>query len=173
MTSEPYVETERLILRLHRPEDFDDVHSIWSHEEVVRHITGKPATREESWHRFLRTVGQWRVLNYGLFLVREKATGALVGEAGLFEGRREMTPVIEGTPEAGWALHPSAFGKGYATEAMQAVLKDHAERLGGGRVVCMINPDHQASIRVAEKIGFRPWTTGAYRGATVNLYERD
>ncbi len=34
----------------------------------------------------------------------------------------------------------------------------------GGRTVCIIAPEHVRSIRVAEKVGYRPVGTGQYHG---------
>ena len=49
------VETERLILRPHALDDYEPAYAMWSDPEVVRFIGGRPATREEVWHRLLNT----------------------------------------------------------------------------------------------------------------------
>ena len=55
----PRIETARLILRAHGAADLDAVAAMWSDAALVRHITGKPSTREESWARILRYAGLW------------------------------------------------------------------------------------------------------------------
>jgi RimJ/RimL family protein N-acetyltransferase len=94
------------------------------------------------------------------------------GRGGLAEFQREIEPSIAGTPEMGWVLRPRFHGRGYATEAVQAVADWGDRRFAGGRTVCLIDPGNSASIRVAEKIGFREWTTAVYRGHATKMYER-
>jgi RimJ/RimL family protein N-acetyltransferase len=166
----PLIETPRLILRGHRLTDFDDSLAMWSDAEVTRHIGGKPFGREEVWARLLRYIGHWAVADYGLWHIRERATDRFVGEAGLADFRRDLAHSFDGAPEAAWVMAPSAQGKGYATEAMSAVLAwaDAAHP----RTVCIINPANHASLRVAGKLGYRELARVDYHGAEVILLER-
>jgi RimJ/RimL family protein N-acetyltransferase len=168
----PIVETERLVLQGHRLEDFEECLEMWSDPQVVRHISGKPATREEGWARLLRYVGHWELLGYGFWVVREKATGRLVGEVGLGDFHREMDPPLRGQFEAGWVLASSAHGKGYATEAMKAALAWVDANHHPERVVCIIHPENAASVHVAAKLGFRQTGTGVYKGEPSLMFER-
>ena len=45
----PRLETERLILRETRAEDFEACARLWGDERVVRHIGGTPSTPSEAW----------------------------------------------------------------------------------------------------------------------------
>ena len=76
----PMLETERLILRGHRLEDFDDSFALWSDPKVTRYTGNKPASREEVWNRLLRYVGHWALLGYGFWNVRERGSDRFVGE---------------------------------------------------------------------------------------------
>ena len=96
---------------------------MWKEEAVVRHITGRPSTAEESWSRLLRYAGHWTQLGFGYWALEEKATGRFIGELGLADYQRQMDPTFEGDPEIGWVLSPSAHGKGYATEAVTRVVE--------------------------------------------------
>lgn len=58
----PTLETERLILRPHRVQDFEAVAALWAEPEVVRFISGTPSAPEESWARLLRYIGHWQAL---------------------------------------------------------------------------------------------------------------
>ena len=118
----PTLETDRLLLRPYEFGDFDHYVEMWADPDVVRFIGGKPFDREASWGRFVRHVGQWHYMGFGYFAIIEKETGALLGEAGFQEVRRIITPSIEGSLEAGWALLPTGQGWGYATEAMSAAV---------------------------------------------------
>lgn len=168
----PVLETPRLVLSGHGPQDFDEYAALWSDEDVVRYITGRVLTREESWSRFLRAVGHWSVRGYGYWVVRERATGRMVGDAGLADLQREMEPSHRGEPEAGWVLSPWARGRGYATEAVQAVLRWTDATLAVPRVVCLIDPDNAPSLRVAQRCGFATITRTQYAGSEVEVFER-
>ncbi len=175
-SSAPTLETERLVLRGHTTGDFNECSAMWADPVVVKHIGGTTQPAEKVWTKMLAYLGHWAVMGYGFWVLRDKASGRFVGEAGLADFRREVTPGFDGAPEAGWALAAWAHGRGLATEAMRAVTQwgdANLPDLGRGtRTVCMIDPDHAASIRVAEKLGFRAWTETRYMGAPIRLFER-
>ncbi len=170
----PPLDTARLTLRGHAPADFDDCLALWGDPLVTRHIGGRPLSGEEVWARLLRYAGLWALLGYGYWVVRERDTGRFVGEVGLADFRRDLVPPLDGTPEAGWVLAPSGHGRGYATEAVRAALAwyDAGHAGGPGRTVCLISPENAASIRVAEKCGYREVARAVYRGEATLLFER-
>ncbi len=149
----PTLETERLILRPHRPADFADCLALWSDEATVRFIGGHVQDAQAVWFRMLRYAGMWAMLGFGYWLFEEKATGLFVGEGGLADARRGI-PLLEGVPEIGWALARDAGGMGFATEAAGAVCRWADEALEAPVLRCIIEPANVASIRVAEKLGF-------------------
>jgi RimJ/RimL family protein N-acetyltransferase len=168
----PVIETERLRLRGHRVEDFRECAAMWGDPAVTRYISGRPFTAEEVWARLLRYVGHWTLLDFGFWLIEEKATGSFVGEAGLAEFQREIEPRIQGVPEVGWVLSPRCYGRGYATEAVHAGLAWSEKRFGAARTVCLIHPENLASLRVAEKCGYREFQRTTYRGQATVMFER-
>jgi RimJ/RimL family protein N-acetyltransferase len=168
--SVPTLETERLLLRGHRPDDLDDCVAMWSDPQVTRYISGKAAGREEVWARLLRYIGHWAVAGFGIWLVRERATGRFVGETGIADFQRDFAVPFDGAPEAAWVLAPSAHGKGYATEAMSAVLAWSDARFA--RTVCIISAGHTVSLRVAEKLGYHEMTRAEYKKSEVIVFER-
>ena len=168
----PVIETARLRLRGHRLEDFQFFAEIWKDPEVTRFIGGKPRAEEETWTKFLRTFGHWSVMGYGYWAVEEKATDALIGEVGFGDFKREITPSIKGEPEIGWVLAASAHGKGYASEAALAAVEWGDEHFKGARMSCIIDLEHAASIRVAEKCGFTETARAIYHGEEVLLLHK-
>ncbi len=76
-------------------------------------------------------------------------------------------------PEAGWVLAREAHGKGYATEAVRAAIGWGEKRFGKTRTACIIHPEHAASIRVAEKCGYREPKVASYKGEPVLLFVRE
>jgi RimJ/RimL family protein N-acetyltransferase len=168
----PAIDTERLQLRGFELSDLADSVALWGDPRVTRHIGGRPFTAEEVWGRFLRHLGHWRLLGYGYWVVRERGTGAFVGEIGLADLHREIEPALGDRPEAGWVLSPAAQGRGFAREAVQAVLDWADVRFPGQQLVCLIDPDNAASIRVAERCGFRRAHATSYHGDPALIFER-
>ena len=119
----PVLETERLKLRGHRLDDFADCAAMWADAAVTRFIGGKPLSEEEAWTKFLRYAGHWALLGFGYWVAEEKATGKFVGELGFADYKWEIEPSLKGTPEIGWVLAAAFHGKGYATEAVRAVVE--------------------------------------------------
>ena len=137
---------------------------MWADPEVVRHISGVPSSREQSWSRILRYSGHWTLLNYGYWLVEERDTGEFVGEVGFSDYHRAIQPSLDGMPELGWVLARHAQGKGYATEAVQASLRWAKTHFAPStQIASMITAENVASLRVAEKCGFRLRGAGIHR----------
>jgi RimJ/RimL family protein N-acetyltransferase len=171
MVNIPALKTARLTLSGHRAEDLEDSLAMWSDPEVTRYVGGKPFGREEVWARLLRYIGHWTLFGYGFWQVRETATGRFVGEVGLADFKRDIAVSFDGAPEAGWVLAPWSYGKGYATEAMMAVLTWHAAS-GCPRTVCLIDRQNAASLRVAAKCGYREVARSHYKRSDVIVLER-
>jgi RimJ/RimL family protein N-acetyltransferase len=96
----------------------------------------------------------------------ERASGEIIGYAGVnrwtFEGEDRL--------EFGWRLVPAARGRGYATEAVEAVLAI-AEDTHAGELLAIIDPENVPSARVAAKVGFTYWTEALVDGGhPVDLY---
>jgi RimJ/RimL family protein N-acetyltransferase len=168
----PVLETPRLRLRGHRIEDFTASAAMWADERVVRYISGKPSTSAQSWSRILQYIGHWHALSFGYWVVEDRETGAFMGEVGLANFRREITPPIDGLPEIGWVLVPDAHGRGIATEAVSEVLRWADHHFEHGQTVCLFDPRNVASIRVAEKNGY-VWKADAdYMGSETLIMQR-
>jgi RimJ/RimL family protein N-acetyltransferase len=141
------LETERLILRQWRKDDFEPYAQICADEDVMRFLGGKPFTPAEAWRHMAFLIGHWQLLGYGHFAVEEKATGKFAGRIGF------LNP--EGWPgfELGWTLGKEFWGKGYATEGARRALDYAFNHLDKDHVISLIDPDNLASIRVAERLG--------------------
>lgn len=167
----PVVETERLRLRAHRIEDFEPIYAMMSDPDVVRHISG-PQPREEAWRRMLCGPGLWPLLGYGYWIVERRENGALIGQAGLADFKRDMVPRIEGLPELGYVFSSAARGQGYASEAAAAIIAWADRELSAPELVAIIDPANHASIRVAEKNGFAIREPATYKDAPILLFRR-
>ena len=169
---ETVIETARLVLRRHTAADFPAYREMCSDPEMSRYSGREPSGSEEAWMRLLRHVGHWSLTGYGFLAVEDKETGRFVGEAGLGDFKRRLGPDFDDDPEAGWAIAPWAQGRGYATEATAAALIWIETGFGVRRTVCIIHVDNAASIRVAEKLGYRPLGDCTYRDYPALTFER-
>jgi RimJ/RimL family protein N-acetyltransferase len=168
----PTIETERLILRAHRLDDFEVLAAMWADPDVVRHIGGKPSSRDESWARLLRYCGHWQLLGFGYWAVELKGASGMIGDVGFADWKRDITPALDGAPEAGWVFSPKVHGRGVASEAVRAVHAWGDRHFGGRATSCIINPDNGASIRMAEKFGYREFVRAEYKGSPVIQFRR-
>jgi ribosomal-protein-alanine N-acetyltransferase len=145
----PETETERLLLRQFGQEDLDDLAAILVKAEVMRYLglRGEPMRREETDKALLSMISHWRRKGFGRWAAEEKATGRLIGFAGLRSfGRR---------PELVYLLDSPYWGRGLATEMAQECLRFGFREKAFGEVVAFARPGNVASRRVLEKIGMR------------------
>jgi RimJ/RimL family protein N-acetyltransferase len=168
----PIIETDRLILRGHHPDDFDDFHAMWSVPDVIAMITGKPSARSETQTRLMRHIGHWAAFGWGYWALEDKATGQFAGDVGFGWFRRDIVPLIDDMPEMGWVLAASFHGKGYATEAGRAALAWMDKAMPRTKTCALFHPENKGSIRVADKLGFTPWTIGQFKGEDTPIYMR-
>jgi RimJ/RimL family protein N-acetyltransferase len=144
------LETERLVLRMFGPADFEAYAAMCGDTEVMRFIgDGQPLAPPMAWRSLATVIGHWSLRGYGLWAVTERASGALVGRVGFWNPH--------GWPgfELGWLLARSYWGRGFATEAARAALGWAFTQLGQPEVISLIYPDNAASIRVATRLGER------------------
>lgn len=141
--------TERLVLRSLAVSDLDEYVALLEDAEVLRFIgDGAPATREEvmAWHE--RTLRRNATEGWDMRTVRQH-DGTFVGRCGI--AVHDLDHGVE--HEVGYIIAREHWGKGYATEAA-SVVRDHAfGTLGLHRLVALIAPGNEASVRVAEKLG--------------------
>lgn len=142
------LETDRLIIRPWRPEDRPAFTALMSDPVVMQHVHGSlpySETEVDEWlGRQARQLAQHDVC---MGAVIEKATGRLIGLSG-------TQPLgTTGDLEIGWIFEQKVWGHGYATEAGRAAMAHVLETLGRPRVVAIIDPDNQASKRVAARLG--------------------
>ena len=113
------------------------------------------------------------MLGFGYWAVEEKESGHYIGELGYAHLKRELHVSLDDVPEIGWALVPAAHGKGYATEALRAVVAWGDALFESERTACIVDPGNDASARVAHKLAFREYARiGNNDGEIKILLER-
>ena len=104
----------------------------WRDPEVVRHLGGRPFSREETWRKILASPGLWALLGYGYWVVERREDGAYLGQIGFADFKRDMTPGIEGMPEMGWIFAPRGPGPGLCHRGRRCA-RSGLGRRGAGR----------------------------------------
>jgi len=170
----PVLETERLVLREHRLEDFAFYAAIWADPRTTRDFrdTIQAFDEEECWRRFLRVFGQWKLFGYGMWGLEEKTSGHYIGSVGFFHARRAMDVPYRDAPEAGWLIAPDLHGKGLATEAIRAAMAWADANIAAPETWCMIAPKNIPSQKIAERFGYRRAADAQYKGDTMQTYLR-
>ena len=168
----PVIKTGRLILRGRTMTDFPAYAAMWADRRLAQFTTIDPIGEEEAWTKFARMEGYWSLTGYGFWIIEEKVSGRLLGEAGLADFKRAIEPSLEGKPEFGWIIIADAHGQGIATEAATAALAWADTRFPTATMCCIIDPDNAPSIRVAEKCGFVESARTTYKTKPIIILDR-
>ncbi|HEX9712614.1 MAG TPA: GNAT family N-acetyltransferase [Actinomycetota bacterium] len=157
--------TARLRARSWAPEDAEAGFAIYSDPEVMRYLgdgTGAPVPSVEAMRRTLEARAEREAGSpFGMWALEQLEDGIVVGSI-LLIPLENRGPDIE----AGWHLGRAHWGNGYATEAGRAILSYAFDTLGLERVIAVVYPQNEASLRVAERIGMR-------RDGRMHAYGRD
>ena len=155
------IETERLTLRFR-----DERDAAWYRELIAERGKDMP-TLEEATTRLARFRDLTIELGIGALAICCRAEGDVIGYCALVVGR---CPLDE--PEIAYELIRRFHGRGYATEAAQALVDAGAET-GRHRLWSTVRPWNAASLRVLEKIGFRMDHTATDEHGDVLYLVRD
>jgi len=166
------VVTARLCLRPWSIDDFGAMAALLSRPESLRFPNREAPDDDEVWARLLRQIGHWAEFGYGFWAVEERATGAVIGEAGFALFRRGPGSRHGSLPEATWTIASHCQGRGYATEAAIAGQQWLNRHLGLARTRCMIHPGNAPSLAVASKLGYRNIRADTHRRHPVIFLER-
>ncbi|HKZ84731.1 MAG TPA: GNAT family protein [Anaerolineae bacterium] len=172
MTSMPTLETERLIIRPFAMDDLEAIHRILDVELAEADFGSEGAKTLDTRREWLR----WTILNYdqlarlyqppyGERAVVLKSSGELIGAVGyvpclnvfgqlpMFGGARDgLTSTEFGLY---YALSPARHRRGYAAEAVRAMIDYAFRRLRLRRIIATTTYNNEASMGVMRKVGMR------------------
>lgn len=155
-------ETDRLLIRLPEDEDAPAYHAIHADPDVTRWLGGpRPNSVEDELERIASRRAMHDELGFTMWTVEEKASGEVVGLAGLF-AVDHVGPDIE----VAYHFRKDRWGRGYATEAARACLDYGFDVAGLRTIVGLVDPGNTASQRVIEKCGLKP-------AGTAHHYDKD
>src|SRR2546422_4149694 len=160
----PEIETERLLLRMFRPDDLNNLAGLFSDPEVMRYVgEGDTVNREETDKALQSIIKHWETHGFGRWAAEDRVTHNFVG----FGGLRSLL----GTPEVVYHFATAHWGKGLATELARASLRFGFEDRGFDRIVAVAKPENRASIHVMQKLGMRFEMKTSYYNIEVVQYE--
>ena len=143
--------TKRLLLRPWSLNDLPDLISLNSDPDVYNWLGG-PALVNRSEEALQRYIDNFNKYGWGIYYIQELA-GEFFGLAGL-QPLRSHFPLVPGL-EGVWRFLRRAWGHGYASAAMSAILKaDHGYGISSD-IVAVIAEANVRSIKTAERIGFK------------------
>lgn len=156
MTAPSRVDTDRLVLAPPAAADAAAIFERYAADPDVTRYVGWPRHQTladtESFLAF--SAGQWAQAGAGPYLIRTRLDGKLLGGTGLQLDR-------PGEAMTGYVLAKDAWGLGYATEALLAMI-DVARGIRVTRLCALCHPDHRPSWHVLEKCAFTldpAWTS--------------
>ncbi len=164
------LETSRLRLERLRPAHRLEVYALLGDPRVARTLLpgGRAATETEVIENIAAKVAHWKRFGFGLWLVRDRGDGTMVGRGGIQHtfvgGRAEI--------EVGWAIVPHRWGQGLATEFADAAVQVAFSELQLPEIVAFTLPSNLPSRRVMEKAGFSYERDVLHTGLPHVLYRR-
>jgi RimJ/RimL family protein N-acetyltransferase len=147
---QPSLITERLVLRELAFDDAGFVLSLLNDADFIHNIGDRDVRNLKAACNYIEhgPMRDYKQHRCGLLLVAEKATGQAIGLCGL------LKRVGQTYHDVGYALLPSARGRGLAFEAAQCVVMDGQSRLKLKRIDALVAPHNAASIKLLKRLGF-------------------
>jgi ribosomal-protein-alanine N-acetyltransferase len=161
------LESERLLMRRLVPGDLDDLYALYGDPVIRRYFPEGTLTLEET-----REELAWFLNGHpdhpelGLWATLHKPTGQFIGRCGL------LPWTIDGVDEVeiAYLIARPWQRQGLGAEAAHALVRYGLESLGLKRLIALIDPGNEASIRTAEKAGLRFWKEAEIDGLLNPVY---
>ena len=165
------VQTPRLICERMRMDQLPEVSRLLRDPRVA--ATLWPGGQAPSQHEVVMSIADkerhWELYGFGLWLMRDRETGEMVGRGGL-QRTTYVTDLDE--VEVGWAIVPERWREGLATELALASIAVAFGQLELTEIVAFTLPHNVASRGVMEKSGFGYEREILHVGLVHVLYRR-
>ena len=143
--------TQRLQLRLHTGDDVTALQRIYSREDVATYLLEGPWSEEDAERQIAKRITRTDLDGEAAALaVIIEHQGAVIGDVALW-----LTDVERRVAEIGWVLDPAVGGRGFAAEAVEAVLRLAFDHYRLHRVKAQMDARNTASARLAERVGMQ------------------
>lgn len=142
-------ETKRMIIREQTVDDVCDLYEIYDDPEVIRFTESLYEDRDEEIKYMKDYIDkQYRFFEYGIWALVDKKTQKLIGRAGISD--REGYSISE----IGYVIRKEYRNKGYAGEALNAILSYAAEELNMNEMQAFTLPENAAGIHLLKRLKF-------------------
>ena len=144
------LESERCIVREGTEKDVEGILGIY--EDIEDFSLTRPFDTSEEGQKYMRDYREmvYRFYEYGLWVVEEKGSGALIGVAGLENQVFQKEEYLA----LGYVIGKKWRGQGYAEEVCRSILAYGETEFGLEELHCFVEPENAASVRLVEKLDF-------------------
>jgi len=145
------LETDRLRLRKVSLADAEFILRLLNEPSFIQNIGDKGVRTLEDARGYISSgpIASYEKFGFGLWLLETKDDMSPIGICGLL--KRDALEDVD----IGYALVPEFWSKGYAIESASAVLDYARKTLRLNRLVAIVSPNNESSIRLLQKVGFR------------------
>lgn len=159
--------TDRLRLEPFADAHLDGLHEMNRDPAVMRFLTGRAETREDTAAGIERVKARWAECGYSWWAFIEHDSGQIVG-AGCIQhlGRDAANPL-----EIGWRLRQDRWGRGLASEAARTMADWAFDHLKTPLLVAVCAVDNHASAKVMQRLGMRYRGIERWYDADDSVYE--
>lgn len=162
------LETDRLLVRETTVEDVDCFYEIYAEPSITAYMEALCEDKDEE-IAYIETYIEkiYAFYGFGMWTVIEKQSEKVIGRAGV--SWREGYDL----PEIGFVIGVPWQGKGYAYEVCKAILDYTREELEMTKVLALIRPGNERSVRLCEKLGFVPDGRTKESGITYQIFVKE
>jgi RimJ/RimL family protein N-acetyltransferase len=165
--------TVRLNLEPFTDAHVDGLHALNSDPEVMRYLSGRPETRDDTVEVVERVKRRWIEFGYSWWSLISRDSGEIVGAGALQNLRREATssPDPACPLEIGWRLRRDCWHQGLATEAARAIACFAFDTIHAEELYAVCDPDNIASANVMKRLGMQDRGLQTWYGKSLTTYQ--
>jgi len=165
--------TARLNLVPFTDDHVDGLNALNSDPEVMRYLSGRPETRDETLAGVERVKRRWTTFGYSWWSFIERESGDIVGAGALQNLRQDVAaePDPACPVEIGWRLRRDRWHRGLATEAARAMAGFAFDVLRLDELYAVCNPDNTASAAVMRRLGMQDRGLQTWYGKPLTTYQ--
>lgn len=157
------IKTSRLGLRFLEKEDIAYLHPLESDPEVKEFFPDGARDRAKTEAMINRFITAYTEKGLPCFLLFDLDSGEFIGRAG-------FGPTEAGETEVGYVLHKKFWGKGFASEAVTALLEYAKKYIDTDYIIAYADTGNIGSTRVMEKCGMTYYKTDITKGIECRFY---
>lgn len=165
LLADSILKTKRMTLRPFTGKDLNDLSALHMDEDVMKFLVGGKRSSVEAVQKDLSNyMAHQERHGFGKWAIIHNETQEFMGRAGfvLLDQTHEI--------DFGYALHKKFWNQGYASELAKAMVDHAIKRWPRERIVGLILPGNDASVKVLEKVGFRYSRSHEYLGLLFKVF---